>query len=158
MAETGFNSPLLKPHVQIKYNVTHQTFPQPLTIRSCKIIVCMCESCQAIFHNNILYREITRSRKGTSCTCFANVSQRCDPFLFISMSLKITFQWFGLMSWRIRCKYSQSWNAVLCNNRRTRSEQQQSSRSEQKKRVFSQKMYKLKSFYMFNYYLEHWDR
>ncbi len=76
-----------------------------------------------IFRNNILYREIARSRKGT-CRRFANVSQRCGPFVFIIMGLKIAFHWFGLMSWRIRYKYSHSWNAVLCNNRRTRSEQQ----------------------------------
>ncbi len=57
---------LLLPNARIKYNFTHQTFPQPLTKRSCKTLLCMCESCQAIFHNNILYREIAHSRKGTS--------------------------------------------------------------------------------------------
>ncbi len=123
----------LGPNAQIKYNVTHQTFP----------ILCMCEYWQAIFCNNILNREIARSRKGTSlCMRFANISQRCNLFVFISLSLKITFHCFGLMSWRILYKYSQSWNAVLCNNRRTRSEQQQSSRSEQRKRYSSQKTYK----------------
>ncbi len=124
---------LLGPNAQIKYNVTHQTFP----------ILCMCEYWQAIFCNNILNREIARSRKGTSCVCALRISvSGAIFFFFISLGLKITFHCFGLMSWRILYKYSQSWNAVLCNNRRTRSEQQQSSRSEQRKRYSSQKTYK----------------
>ncbi len=41
--------------------------PQPLTKRSYKTYkIRMCECCQVIFRNNILYREIARSRKGTS--------------------------------------------------------------------------------------------
>ncbi len=28
------------------------------------------------------------------CTRFVNVSKRCNPFVFISMGLKITFHWF----------------------------------------------------------------
>ncbi len=40
--------------------------PQPLTKRSYKTTLCMCESCQVIFRNNIIYREIARSWKGTS--------------------------------------------------------------------------------------------
>ncbi len=92
--------------------------PQPLTKRSYKTTLCMCESCQVIFRNNILYREIERSRKGTS---YAHA-------LRMSVSGAV----------RIQYKYSHRWNAVLCNNRRTRSEQQQSSRSEQKKRFSSE--------------------
>ncbi len=41
-------------------------------------------------------------------TRIVNVSQWCDAFVFISMGLKIIFHWFGLVSWRIRYKYSQS--------------------------------------------------
>ncbi len=45
----------------------------------------MCESCQAIFRNNILYREIARSRKGTSyvhalCECQSAVRVRSFCF------------------------------------------------------------------------------
>ncbi len=112
--------------------------PQPLTKRSCKTTSCMCESCQAIFRNNILYREIARSRKGTSYA-----RQRCGPFVFISMGLKITFHWFGHMSWRIRYKYSQCWNAVLCNNRRRLLVVSRSSHPEvSRKNGSPQKMYK----------------
>ncbi len=120
-----------------------RTFPQPLTKHSCKTILCTCKSCHAIFLNNILYREIVCSRKGTSyvyalCECQSAVRSFC----FHQHGFK-NFHWFGVMSWRIREKYSQSWNAVLCNNRRVRSEQKQSSRSEQRKRYSSQKTYKV---------------
>ncbi len=136
MAETSFHTSLL-PGLNIILHI--RLNPQPLTKRSYKTTLCMCESCQAIFCNNILYREIARlSERHVLCTRFANVSQWCGTFVFISMGLTITFNWFGLVSWRIRYKYSHSWNTVLCNNIRTRSEQQQSSRSEQKKRFSSE--------------------
>ncbi len=95
----------------------------------------MCESRQDIFHNNVLYKgDRAFAERHVLCTRFANVSQR-DRFVFISMGLKIIFHWFGLMSWRIRYEYSQSWNAALCNNRPTTcgEKQQQLSRSEQRK-------------------------
>ncbi len=63
---SGGNGLPLLPNAHIKYNVTHQTFPQPLTKCSCKTILCLCESCHAIFRNNIFYKEIARSRKGSS--------------------------------------------------------------------------------------------
>ncbi len=146
---------LLRPHAWIKYNVTYQTFPQPLTKRSCKTEVlnssprapplCIfCGSRQLSIENECdhvaLSLCVAGGVNGALCVRALRISsQQCDLFVFISMGLKITFHWFGLMSWRIWYKYSQSWNAVLCNNRRTRSEQQQSSRSEQRKRYSSQK-------------------
>ncbi len=51
---------------------------------------------------------------------------------------KNQFHWFGLISWRTRSKYSQCWNSVLSNNRRTRIEQQQSSRSAEKTVLLSE--------------------
>ncbi len=79
---SGGNGLPLLPNAHIKYNVTHQTFPQPLTKCSCKTILCLCESCHAIFRNNIFYKEIARSREGTSyvytlCECQSAVRSFC---------------------------------------------------------------------------------
>lgn len=51
-----------------------------------------------------------------SAICFRSVSKReQDHFVYISMSLEITFHHFRIMPSRIRYEYRQSWNAVLYN-------------------------------------------
>ncbi len=66
--------------------------PQPLTKRSCKTTSCMCESCQVIFRNNIRYREIARSRKGTAYARPLRMSVSGAILLFSSaLGLTITF-------------------------------------------------------------------
>ncbi len=57
--------------------------PQPLTKRSYKTTLCMCESCQVIFRNNILYREIARS-KGTTYARALRMSVSSAVLLFSS--------------------------------------------------------------------------
>ncbi len=82
--------------------------PQPLTKRSYKTTLCMCESCQVIFRNNILYREIVHSLKGMSYACTLRMSvSGVRSICFRQHGFKITFHWFGLVSWRIQYKYSQ---------------------------------------------------
>ncbi len=74
--------------------------PQPLTKRSCKTTLCMCESCQAIFRNNILYEEIARSRKGMSYARALRMSvSGCGPFVFNQhgFNIHISLVWTHVM-------------------------------------------------------------
>ncbi len=67
---------------------------------------------------NVLYREIMYSGEA----CFMHTLCKCQSVLFWvfnSMGLKIIFHCFGPMSLRTQYEYSQSWNAVLCNNKHT---------------------------------------
>ncbi len=89
MAETA--SILLRPNARIKQNVTPQTFPQPLTKCSCNYYACvnLAKPYFAIIY--LIGRSRTLWKARLMCTRFANVSLRCDPVVFISMGLKITF-------------------------------------------------------------------
>jgi len=64
----------------------------------------------------------------------------CEHFVYISMSLKITFYWFKLLPSRIRYEYSQIWNDVLYKDTKRAEGKNQSQRKQKKNSIFKGKI------------------
>ncbi len=87
-------------------NSHRETMFSELRVYLTIIRLLLTRNCEFISHN---------SEKKSNCA-LGKACQWCDPFVFISIGLKITFHLFGFMSRGIQYNYSQCWNAVLCNN------------------------------------------